>query len=457
MNACVYHILFTTVFATGMVWSLSASAQQITLNGALVVGSPNVTAQIAIPDGETLAVEQGASVVVTGAAAVIDAADGTAVIVDNSGAIQSTDNAAIDALDSTLTLTNAGAIIGSITGINYGVRAGAITSLTNTGTISGGFGVNAGADISSLTNGGTIHGTGFGVRAVGNLGNLTNTGAISGGFFGVAAEAIGSLNNSGTIVAVDVAGSGVAANTTITSLVNSGTIIGQDGGGVGATDIVSLINSGTITSSNYGVATVGGTITSLTNSGTISGVNDAAIAEGLISGGGDTLLTLLPGSNIQGAIDLGPGVNTLNVGNGLNLATTFATLPDVIISNGAPMASQGTTVAVVDPTSLSVGSTMTVSLANSVSTALSSRPSGGQSTPLMVNGFWPVASISSTESYAGNTNVWLTAFGGTRQIDGSGPAVDADHHLGGFVLGADGRVQSGCLCRLFKQLCGHAI
>jgi hypothetical protein len=163
-------------------------------------------------------------------------------------------------------------------------NSGAITTLTNKGTISGGIG---GAGLGS----GSPGAGGAGVSNAGTIKTLTNNGAISGGN-----GASGFGGDSGT---GGVGGAGVSNSGTISRLSNSGAISGGNGGpgsafsgGAGVSNagtITRLSNSGTISGGNGEVGTSGpgpggaglsnaGTIRSLSNSGTISG-----------GGGGDGL------------------------------------------------------------------------------------------------------------------------------------------------------------------------
>jgi len=126
------------------------------------------------------------------------------------------------------------------------------------------------------------------------------------------------ITNNGSIIGIT--SDGVYAVSDITTLSNNG-IIRASGGtsaGVSAATIGTLSNTGTISGGNRGI--LANTITSLTNSGTISG-GPFAIEE--LSPTHDTFLTLNAGSIVIGGVDLGGGVNTLNIGQGLSLNSTF--------------------------------------------------------------------------------------------------------------------------------------
>jgi len=119
------------------------------------------------------------------------------------------------------TLTDSGTISSDVGIINFGI----ITTLTNSGTISGGFaGIDNSGTITTLTNSGTISGNFPGIINFGTITTLTNSDTISGGFEGIYnAGTITTLTNSDTISGNFA---GIANIGTITTLINSGTITG---------------------------------------------------------------------------------------------------------------------------------------------------------------------------------------------------------------------------------------
>ena len=182
------------------------------------------------------------------------------------------------------TLTNRGTING-VTGVS---NAGTIETLTNSDTISGygvsgrgGAGVSNGAEakISNLTNGilGTIMGgssAGAGVSNSGMITTLANSGAISGGYGERIVAGGAGVSNAGTITTLNnsnsgkitgglafgerpTGGAGVSNAGTITTLNNSGAIGGGRASGSGTFSKgvggAGVSNSGTIrTLSNSG-------------------------------------------------------------------------------------------------------------------------------------------------------------------------------------------------------------
>lgn len=154
---------------------------------------------------------------------------------------------------------------GSITGGENGVLARTITTLTNTGSITGnGNNGIAAANLISLVNNGSITGDDDGI-GVQFITNLINTGSITGDVDGVFAQTITSLTNSGAITAKNH--DGIAAER-LTSLINNGSITGGDDG-IDVHYITDLINNGSITGQDEGVKA--SEITLLTNNGTITG------------------------------------------------------------------------------------------------------------------------------------------------------------------------------------------
>jgi hypothetical protein len=312
--------------------------------------------------------------------------------------------------------------------------------------------------------GATVTGTNFGL-SLGNNITVGNSGSIAGNFRGIQAGTITSLNNSGFITGTQTAGISAA---TIGSLSNSGSITGSIVG-VNAVTITSLSNSGSITGSIAGVNAV--TITSLSNSGSITGGNGIVAAtitsltnSGLISGGNfaiwetaaaDTQLTLLAGSVLVGQVDLGGGVNTLNVGKGLSMATTFMTAP-VIGSMGVPFVVNGTQVVTADTTSLANHATSFADLAGGIFSTVENRLDhlrGGVSSFAQPMYMAHAADASASGPWAGfgaggasvdrSRQVWMQAFGSFRQQEGTSTTLDSQHRIGGFVSGMDAGTASG--------------
>lgn len=328
-------------------------------------------------------------------------------------------------------------VLGSATvsGPGNGLELGNNSNITNAGTISGtaGIGVSS-TTIANLLNSGTITGQFSGVSAT-SISNLVNAGNITADNTAVTSSTITSLMNSGVITG----GSTGVSGFTINSLVNTGTISTNYGFGVIATNLIDLTNSGEIVGNNFGVLATN--LARLTNSGRITGNFNAIFISGTV----DTTLTLLPGSNLQGAIFLGGGTNTLNVGNGLSIANTFVTAAPVIgTTNGAPFAVSGTQVAVVDPTNLSMQDELLTGLAGGIFSTVQNRLNGfgndgisGVTANLRGMGH---GGKSLTGAMAEDTSKqgWAQGFGSYRlQREQDGAAVDSAILLGGVVSGFD--------------------
>lgn len=316
-------------------------------------------------------------------------------------------------------------IDGSVTGRNAdGIEADSILSLINTGAISGDVnGVDSNGAINRLFNSGTIFGRDDdGVDASNDILWLRNTGTIRGG------------------------DDGVDSNGTIRFLHNTGRIIGGDDGVDAVGTIAQLFNSGTISGGQHGLEA--GIIGSITNSGLISG-GDHAIIE---LGAGNTSLTLLPGSILIGRIDLGGGVNVLNVGRGLSIMNTFVGgAPIIGYTGGQPFAVRGNQVAVVDPTTLAAQDDLIATFLGGVSTnvlarlnavrrgAASAKNTGRQLASL-------ASGTGSKRSPKPRWGIWAQGFGAWRQQDARGAASDSNISVGGATVGADrrfGRFRAG--------------
>lgn len=337
-------------------------------------------------------------------------------------------------------LTNNGTISGS-NGVQANDGVG-ITTLINNGTITGANhdGVNSNIAIGTLINTDTITGARDGVSST--INTLINSGTIRGGTQGVESPILRNLTNTGTITGV--IGNGVEfigpytpfTSPVTGSFINSGTIMGGNNG-VEGVFMNSLTNSGTITGGNLGISIRD--IDSLTNSGKITGGN-FAIQE---TGNTNTLLTLLPGSDIFGAIELGTGINTLVVGNGLSIDHVFTTaLPDIINTNGAPFTIDAGTgrVVVIDTSMLAQQDEVLFDLSQGIWGTVFNNIGGSRN---------PVASSASgavppSEAEYSNKDVhlWASIFGNRRDQAGETPAASARHHLGGLIAGLDGRVNS---------------
>lgn len=225
-------------------------------------------------------------------------------------------------------------------------------SVTNDGTITttGGFdgvgsaiGIIAGGPSSLVTNNGLIQTSGTIAHGIAVASTATTTTVINNGVITTSANALAGNGANGI--------SSAAATST---LINNGEISTS---GTGASGIASsgsgvfVRNKGLITSTGVGsrgIASSGADAT-IVNNGTIIANSDATSSAILLSGANPTLV-LQRRSNIQGAVTVAVPA-TLEVQKGLNLALTTTGLPfSSITTQGAPFATSGNTVAVVDRT-----------------------------------------------------------------------------------------------------------
>jgi hypothetical protein len=226
---------------------------------------------------------------------------------------------------------------GTITGVfaganpaNNGVTfqfAGAASTLTNSGTVTGESG-----------------GDGVQMRSSGTVTNSAS-GTITGGTAGIlgASAVPGTVINAGTITGTADAGVLLNLGGTITNNA-SGIIAGGTDGIRSAGASAAVTNAGTIRGT--GPKSIGvlfsdspGNIfdNTLSNSGTIIGTSAAAVQ----FGAGDDTLDLLPGASFTGVVDGGGGANTLELSAGsggdrlTGIGTQFINFGTLLLDSGA--------------------------------------------------------------------------------------------------------------------------
>ncbi|MBY6115228.1 hypothetical protein KUW09_12585 [Mameliella alba] len=276
--------------------------------------------------------------------------------------------------DGTVTVTPTGVIDGG----DRGLRVDDNVIIVNDGSVRGpgDHGIQGDNDV-HVTNNGTVIGVGGDGINIDNDGVVINNGVITSlDDDGVQLEDNPLVINHGTITAPD---EGINVNVDHAKVTNTGTIIAGDDG-VNAGDFAEIVNSGLIQSTgdqdaidldsgritNHGrlislgaedgidfdapaagpsfvyntghiegeiaINTDGGDLAvhEVVNKGTLIGRGGTA----LNLGGGDDMLTLLDGSRITGAIEMGAGADTLRVLTRQAQVLTFGSLPETIEVKG---------------------------------------------------------------------------------------------------------------------------
>ncbi|AJP71782.1 hypothetical protein TS85_08275 [Sphingomonas hengshuiensis] len=231
---------------------------------------------------------------------------------------------------------------------NYYV-GGTLSSLNNTGTVSGvsdGVYVAATGSLGTLDNSGTLSGTSTGVTNLGLTTLLSNSGLIQGGDKGVYnAGQIGALINTGTITtATTASGTGLQNSGSIGTLSNSGLIsigIYNNGGTIGLID-----NSGTLQGGAQALyITSGASLAGIANSGLIQGsiINDSA-QDFTISGGTGAAIGTLTGMSGRGSI--------VNTASNLVFSSGNLLLNDDIDATGHSVVNSGAVITLPGMTSI---------------------------------------------------------------------------------------------------------
>lgn len=225
-------------------------------------------------------------------------------------------------------------------------------SVTNDGiiTTTGGFdgvgsaiGIIVGGPSSLVTNNGLIQTSGTIASGVAVLSTATTTTVINNGRITTSANALAGNGANGI--------SSAAATST---LLNNGEIFTTGNGAAGIASSgagVFVRNTGLIESTgvgSFGIASTGANAI-IVNNGTII-ANSNITSSAILLAGSNPTLVLQRESNIQGAVTVAVPA-TLEVQKGLNLALTTTGLPfSTITTQGAPFATSGNLVAVVDRT-----------------------------------------------------------------------------------------------------------
>ncbi len=351
--------------------------------------------------GDTGTIEEGGAINGGGARGVLMLSTGQTVT--NGGSISTTGNDAEGILSvNDALIANSGRI--TTTGdFSDGIEStgSGVNLITNSGSIftAGDFasGILVGGANSVTINGGSIFTTGNSARgiialsansAITNRGSISTTGDFAYGITALGANSV--ITNRGSISTTGDFAYGIYSSGASSVMTNGG----------------SISTTGT---NSYGIHSTGAD-GQVINSGRITSTQADAI---VFLGAQDNILTLLPGSILEGGLTLGGGTDTLVVGNGHSIAHTFDKVPDVLDTNGAPFVINGTQVIVVDPTGFTASDIFLADLTSSV-----------------------FNSVDNNISKVGR-RFWFSGFGGIGDVDATSPLVGLYHRFGGGMVGAE--------------------
>lgn len=439
--------------------------------GDAVVVAPGVVIgdTINIDDDDQSVFNDG---VVDGAPAGVNTG-GDDVTVSNSGSITGSSDG-VDNQGETFTLDNFGSIVG--TGAN-GVETDGTTVVNNAaGALieggSNGIETSGGVDL-TVNNDGVIRGSdGIDGSASGVI-TLLNNGFVDASDEGLDDVAVGSvIRNFGTIIGsgddgIETDGSGAG----LITIFNHGLIQGGSDGieldhTVGDTFIV---NTGKIigvgTEAIDGNGSNAGDIT-IINSGLIRGDVADASEEAIRFGAGDDRLVLAPGSKILGELDFNGGVDTLEIGGGVDAVLEFGgggdDAPEIILGDGAPFVVSGDLFATFDTTIFTAQIDQFADFTGALSRSLRQRGTGGVSAaPEQVLTFAALAGVDRPQALAqapvsriGATAVWVDVFGGVRERRADGARNEIESAWFGGMAGLDVYENDGYRLGVFAGAAG---
>ena len=405
---------------------VSKVGRLVLISGTCVLAPLSSPAQdITIPSGTTVTTTQTIS------------QDGDTATVEPGGTIDTTGGGGngIDASANDQTVDNGGLIRSAGTGIrSTGLRA-RINNSGNIITLTIQTGIRSNGDGAVITNSGTINADSYGVRSEGNATTIINTGTVTSLDHGIRSDGDnatiinrGLINGDSQGVVVDIHGIRVGGANTM--VLNEATVTGEEDGIFVAGDGAVIINRGKVIGETSGIGSQGDNVT-IVNAGHVIG-DDRAI--GL--GGINDQLQLLSGSVLEGLVRFDSINNSLVVGNGLNLALTYAGAFSSLAST-SPFVhdTANNRVFVVDPTGFATAGTFLQTIAGATQSAIAgavNQPANGATSGSFAFG----SNGGSETSTASPTQGWFDVFGGFQQQDGSGGVTRADQSYGGLVSGA---------------------
>jgi len=386
--------------------SISYAVDFVVLSGTIETTTQNLPGA-----GDSLLIEEGGAIVITGSDAVTMSAANQTVL--NRGTISTTGNT-FDGINNTgadAVITNSGEIMTVGTTAHGILNSGSDAVITNSGLIltagtgSDGIANNTGARV-VITNSGLISTTGGDARGINNTGAdavITNSGQLS----TTGASAFGIFNTGlGAINAV-ITNSGLISTT------------GDDASGINNAGADAVItNSGRILTegtNTHGILNTGANV-HIINSGTIRSLRGFALR---LTGLNQTL-SLLRGSNLQGGVLVGDTALNLNVETGLNLALTLdntSTAGFGALGIDAPFVLVGDTITVIDPTGLAMQADVVADLSDTI-----------------LNGIYRHRTCHCTPCGCG---VWAQGIGSYRKRSDNSGTVGYDNWQGGVLIGYD--------------------